>query len=145
MTFSAGVGSDDKALGPFSRITRTMSSGASARANAEMRSPSLLRTRWASAAAGFTAGFTEPTGQPGEWRVLPAGKQYALHQGDHLRVAGGEYVCELPAARVQPQPRSAIAWGARAAEKEDDFVKNFFFFGGASHARWVVIPALQRA
>ena len=59
------------------------------------------------ARAVFTAGFTEPTGQPGEWRVLPAGKQYALHQGDHLRVAGGEYVCELPAARVQPQPRSA--------------------------------------
>ena len=59
------------------------------------------------ARAVFTAGFTEPAGQPGEWRELPAGKQYALHQGDHLRVAGGEYVCELPAARVQPQPRSA--------------------------------------
>jgi hypothetical protein len=59
------------------------------------------------APAVFTAGFSEPTGKPGEWRVLPAEKQYALHQGDHLRVAGGEYVCELPAARVQPRPRSA--------------------------------------
>ena len=44
------------------------------------------------APAVFSYGFTEPTGQPGEWRVLPAGKQYALHQHDHLRVAGSEYV-----------------------------------------------------
>ena len=69
------------------------------------------------APAVFTAGFTEPTGQPGVWRELPAGKQYALHQGDHLRAAGCEYVCELPAARVQPQPCSpppAAAPGAQA-------------------------------
>ena len=61
--------------------------------------------------------------------MLPAEKQYALHQGDHLRVAGGEYVCELPAARVQPRPRSAPpaaapqqAGRAEAAAEESEVV-----------------------
>ena len=30
------------------------------------------------------------------WRTLAAGAQHALHAGDHLRVAGAEYVCLLP-------------------------------------------------
>ena len=53
----------------------------------------------------FTAGFAEPIGAPGKWRALTEGKQHALHHGAHLRVDGQEYVCELPAARVQPPPR----------------------------------------
>ena len=53
-------------------------------------------------------GFAEPTGAGGEWRELAAGAQSGLRSGDHVRVLGAHFICELPTSReeqLQQQPR----------------------------------------
>ena len=46
-------------------------------------------------------GFAEPTGAGGEWRELAAGAQCGLRSGDHVRVLGAHFICELPTSREQ--------------------------------------------
>jgi len=55
--------------------------------------------------------FEEATGAPGEWRALAAGAQCTLRPGDHLRIAGVEYVCDLPGPLHQPAPPRPAAVG----------------------------------